>query len=992
MAAGIGVMPENGGAEPDPGAFGPWLKRRRRALDLTQEGLAEATGYSVETVRKVEAGSLRPSRQLATLLAEALELPAAEQAAFVAWARSSGAPDAELPVAATAPAAHATRSWRPRGAPYLANPVTPGLPQPATALVGRENELADLRTLLVDPAIRLLTLTGPGGSGKTRLALALAAEGEGKVHDGVRFVPLADVTDSTLVLNAIGSSLDLREATGRSLLTALQDYLRQKRLLLVLDNFEQVAAAAPHVAELLAVAPGIKILVTSRAALHVRGEREYPVDPLGLPPAPPAGKVPTPASGYPEDLMGYPAIRLFVDRARDIRPDFALTDENAADVAAVCTAVDGLPLAIELAAARTRILSPAALSARLGHRLDLLAGGARDLPLRQQTLRAAIGWSYDLLPPPDQALFRAISVFAGGAALETIEAVAGPLVAHAAGRAGVPVPDMLVQVESLVDQNLLRQQEGPDGEPRFWMLATIREFAAEQLELLGEAPSAHDRHRAWFHALAIEANRYLRGPNQVAWFERLELEDDNLRAALDWCEQTEGSVGGVQGLALAVELWWFWMARCYWSEAHKRLKAVLARAPEPTAMRAQALAALATIYDAQPQSEILEAAAEALALARTVGAPDAEANALMVQAAREPRRQRARKLFEEAQAVAQAHGERYVLAWVLVAHGVRAYSSGESALAEALYEQSLAIFHAMGDRVGLTQALNKLGDHAMRQGNYALARTRFEESLATCTVLGQRGAIGDTNAWLGALSRMLGDYDSAHAHLDIAVAIARDLGDMNSIGWTQTNVGELALAEGRTADAATTFRESVALARATQNYGDESWAGNLLAQALIVEGELDEAAAVLDRALAVTTAEEANWMTAVIEGNQAWVALLRGELPEARRLGAHTLRQKQKLNDRLGLVFALEWTACLAVAEGHLTTAARLIGAANAGRMMLGTPIPANEAHLCAPTLASISTGPDAPILAAARAAGERLSLAEACEEALAALKPGARG
>ena len=847
MVAGMGVMPtpENGGMGPDPSAFGPWLKRRRRALDLTQEGLAEATGYSVETVRKVEAGSLRPSKQLAMLLAEVLELPAAEQAAFVAWARSSGMPGAPPAAGATISTSHLATA----PVPVPGSAVAPWLPQPTTVLVGREDELADLRSILADPIVRLLTLTGPGGSGKTRLALALAADLAGGFPDGVRFVPLADVTDPALVLSTIGSSLDLREATGRSLLTALQDYLRRKRLLLVLDNFEQVAAAAPYVADLLAAAPEIKTLVTSRAALHVRGEREYPVDPLGLPPTEPAGNLPTLG-----DLAAYPAIRLFVDRARDVHPDFALTDANAEAVAAVCAAVDGLPLAIELAAARTRILPPAALLARLGHRLDLLAGGARDLPLRQQTLRAAIGWSYDLLPPPDQALFRALSVFAGGAVIDAIEAVAGPLVAHAAAGAGMQVPDLLGQIETLVDQNLLRQQEGPDGEPRFWLLATIREFAAEQLELMGEAAPARDRHRAWFHALAAEANRWLRGPGQVPWFERLELEHDNLRAALDWCERTEERAA--QGLALAAELWWFWLVRSYWSEGNGRIKAMLARAPEPTVARARALAALATMYSGQTQSEILEAATQALALARAVGAPEVEVSALMVLAIREPQRERARELFEEAQAVAEAHGDRYELAWVLVNHGTREYATGESALAEALYERSLAIFRDLGDRVGATQALNRLGDYAMRQGHYALARRRFEESLATCTALGQRAAIGTTHTWLGALSRMLGEYDRAHAHLDRAMAIVRDLGDFSMIGWTETNLGELALAEGRTEDAVAEFRESIAVAQTAGIYWEDPWAGNLLAQALIVEGELDEAAEVLDAALAATPAEE----------------------------------------------------------------------------------------------------------------------------------------
>ncbi len=587
------------------------------------------------------------------------------------------------------------------------------LPTQLTSFVGRQRELAEARRLL--GTNRLLTFTGPGGTGKTRLSLELAVDVIDRFPDGVYFVPLAAIADPNLVPSTIAQALGLQEAPGRPPMEHLIEYLGDRKLLLILDNFEQILDAAPRVGDLLRASPRIQIIVTSRAALHVYGEQEFPVPPLSLPDLKHLPSL--------ESLSQYEAVALFIQRAAAARPDFAVTNENAPAIAEITWRLDGLPLAIELAAARVKLLPPAAMLARLQRRLSLLAGGPRDLPTRQQTLRDAIAWSCDLLDGSGQRLLARVSVFVGGCALPEAEAVCGP--AEELGR------DVLEGLAGLVDQSLLRHED-VGGEPRFVMLETIREFALERLEASGEASQIRRRHAAAFLALAEDAAPHLQGPEGKTRLDRLEREHDNLRAALGWAVER----GEVEtALRFGAALWRFWQMRGHLHEARERLGAILAlpgAASRPA--YAAAVEAAGGIAYWQGDFDAARAYYEAqLEVARERGTPFDVAQALYNLAFpyTVPRAdlEKGRALLREALAIYEQAQDRAGIAkthWGL-ASAEFGLSGGQAALRHL--SVCIPIFRALNDRFSLGWALHSYGLAMMETRDLAGARAALAEGL-----------------------------------------------------------------------------------------------------------------------------------------------------------------------------------------------------------------------------------------------------------------------
>jgi predicted ATPase/class 3 adenylate cyclase len=588
------------------------------------------------------------------------------------------------------------------------------LPTQLTSFVGREREVAEVIDLL--RTCRLVTLTGPGGTGKTRLSLQVAAETAADHVDGVTFVALAPIADPDLVASVIATTMSLPDVGARQPRDRLVDHLRDREHLLVLDNFEQVVRAAPLVADLLRAAPRVRIIVSSRIALRISGEQEYPVLPL---PLPPAG-----ADIRAEAVVTNEAVRLFVDRARSVRPDFTLDDENAGTVAEIVARLDGLPLAIELAAARSRLLSPAAMLPRLERRLELLAGGMRDLPERQQTLRGAIAWSHDLLEPPEQRLFARFAVFVGGAELSEAEAVCGP-----AGDLGREVLDGL---EALVEHSLLRQVER-SGEPRFFMLATIRDFAVEQLTESGEQEALRRRHALAYLGLAERAAPSLTSRDQRTWLDRLARDHDNFRAVHGWAVETGD--GGV-GLRLITALWRFWQIRGHLVEGKARADAALAipGAQDAGETYLAALEAagglcywLADFVCAQSRYE------EVLAVRRAEGDPRAIAEALynlsFTELFRRTNIDRARDLGEEALALFRAAGDERGIAKALWGLANVAGNQPDPAAARRYCEEAIPILRRLDESFMLAWSLFTLGQMESLEGDLEASQERLLEAL-----------------------------------------------------------------------------------------------------------------------------------------------------------------------------------------------------------------------------------------------------------------------
>jgi predicted ATPase/DNA-binding XRE family transcriptional regulator len=933
-------------------SFGALLRQYRLAAGLSQEELAERAGTSARGISDLERGVHRvPYRRTLIQLLEALGLDREQQAALEAASRR----------AVRATTASATREVSRHN-----------LPEEATSFIGRAADIAALEELLRKPEVRLVTLTGPGGSGKTRLALRAAANLLGEFDDGVCFVSLGALDDPQVVPSAIATALRLREREGRGLADTIGEYLAERNLLLVLDNFEHLMGATGLLPGLLEHCPKLRLLVTSREIMHLSWEHVFEVQPLA---------VPDPAhSDDRQGLSRYDGVALFIERARAADSIFAVTDENAQAVAEICYRLDGLPLALELAAARMRVFPPEALLRRTSYQLKLLTGGARDRPGRQQTLRAAIDWSYSLLNQSEQRLFARLAVFADGCTMEAVEAVAAD---------PTDPTDIADDMASLVDKSLLRRSE-PTAypEPRLRMLETIREYALERLAASGEEAVVRRQHAAYFLSLATEAAAELGGPHRTEWLDRLEDEHDNLRAALRWTKEHQQQTG----LRLAVALSPFWELRGYLSEAARWLAEFLAVVPDgvpelraaalkwagsrafasdfgsAAELTEQSVALYRDLADDRGMAEALhqrgiiafyqadygraaKCLAESLELARGLDDNDLVNRSLWSLAWRDTVQgdiSETKQLAQERLELSRQHRDPGGTAAALEALLYVAQVEGDLGRVQFLLEEILALLrhsdvHSDAD---LRERLERMAFEMTTLALYEQAMTLIEEGIALSLREGDRRDAAYLGVRLALFAREQGRFDWAESVLRESLATFRELEDMRGQALALIGLSDVARDRGDSKRTAACAEEGLMLARECADTLLAGYALHNLGVAAWQQGDRAQAGSLFT--IALTSLEPAAEGRAEVLASVGLMALDERDFARAGHAFTESLRTGRTRNIPWLVSTDLEGLAAVAVAQGsraggvgrvEAELAVRIFGATDTLRASAGTPV-----------------------------------------------------
>jgi len=751
-------------------SFGDWLKRRRKAAGWTQEQLAQQISCSTSVLKKFEAEARRPSAQIVQRLAEIFHIPPKEQTNFLRFARGDWN---SAPVGLTEES-----PWR-----ASTNPSRSSLPATTSALVGRAKELGEVRAYLQCSDIRLVTLMGPPGTGKTRLSIELARESLTDFPDGVFFVALAPLEHPSLIATTIIQTLDYTEEKNRSARQQLVDGIGEKQMLIVLDNCEHlIQDAAELVSGLLSACSRLKILITSREALRISGEWLYMVPTLDV--------LKESTAADMETASTLPALTLFAERARAVRSDFVLNRDNIQAVVSICAQLDGLPLAIELIAARIRLMSPETLLTKLNDQFVLYADGMRALPARQKTLHKAINWGYSLLAAEEQDLFVRLSVFSGGFTLEAVESIFSRTVTHKS------VSDLIAL---LLDKSLLQRTLNERGEPRFSMLATIQQFALNHLRERNEETEVRNWHRDYFLDLAEKADKEIHGPAQVDWIDRLEVDRDNFRAALDWSissQQTDVA------LRLLNALCWPWLMRTHFNETHSWFEKV-SRLPNISAypaLYARLLNFMGRLNwllgnYRKAESFLKESQAIWLKLGPAGGRGLAEALSFlgMVASSGAEGLKAAQAYFEQSFELYERHADQWGMAFDLIHLGRLATVQNKNTSSFALLEKSMTLFEQFGDIWGKSRVSHLLGELFLRQGNYEKARSYFEQNLKFDEEIKFKPGILVALGRLGDLHRHQHDYVQARQYYEKSLDMSRTYGMKEDWGLSLYYLGLLAL-------------------------------------------------------------------------------------------------------------------------------------------------------------------------------------------------------